>query len=126
MGDTRHCNIQANAKVLRRAGIEGEKKYSPPFGTTHSAGSASVALWFFGSVPDRLRVPLPFWPMIASKPGSIGFWIGKPVLFAQPARGSATFGQLYKLPKRTMLNELEAIRDTSRVCSEDETTGVGH
>ena len=114
MGDTRHCNIQANAKVLRRAGIEGEKKYSPPFGTTHSAGSASVALWFFGSVPDRLRVPLPFLPMIASNPGSIGFLIGKTVLFAQPAKGiQLRLFNFTNFQKRTMLNELEAIRDTS-------------
>ena len=31
----------ANAKVSLSAGIEGEKKYSPPFGTTHSCGKGS-------------------------------------------------------------------------------------
>ncbi len=80
-----------NANLLRRAGIEGEKKYSPPFGTTHSVGSDRLSFWFLGSVPTRARGPTVFvfgCPIIASKPGSlIGFWIGNPVLFAQPVRG---------------------------------------
>ena len=33
----------ANANVFLSAGIEGEKKYSPPFGMTHSGNGSSVA-----------------------------------------------------------------------------------
>ena len=66
--------------------MEGEKKYSPPFGTTHSAVSESSAPWLFGSVPESVRmVWLDVCPMMGSKPGMTGsFRIGKPVLFAQP------------------------------------------
>jgi hypothetical protein len=32
------------ANVFLRAGMEGEKKYSPPFATTHSMGSLSGVL----------------------------------------------------------------------------------
>ena len=81
-----HSDYQWRANVLRRTGIEGEKKYSPPFGTTHSAVSESSAPWLFGSVPESVRmVWLDVCPMMGSKPGTTGsFRIGKPVLFAQP------------------------------------------
>ena len=87
MGMWRH---HANAKVLRRAGMDGEKKYSPPLGTTHSTGSESVALWSLGFAPDIDRGPIPsgpllFWPTMGSKPGVTGFWSGNPMSFAQPA-----------------------------------------
>src|ERR1700722_430447 len=44
----------AKAKVFLRAGMEGEKKYSPPFDTTHclaSSGRLSGVTGFLGSVP---------------------------------------------------------------------------
>ena len=85
-----HQQHHANAKVLRRVGMEGEKKYSPPLGTTHSVGSESVAFWFLGFTPDMERGPIPlgpllFWPTMGSIPGMTGFSIGNPVSFAQPA-----------------------------------------
>ena len=74
--------------------MEGEKKYSPPLGTTHSAGSGSVALWSLGFAPTMLRGPIPlgpspFWPMMGSKPGvgtgGVAVCLGgKVALFAQP------------------------------------------
>ena len=72
--------------MLLSAGSDGEKKYSPPFGTTHSVARLSVADWLFGSVPDRVRdvMLVPAWPMMGSNPGVTGFWGGKPVLLAQP------------------------------------------
>ena len=86
----RHQDFYANEKVSRRAEIEGEKKYSPPLGTTHSMGSGSTLLWSLGFVPDIERGPMPFgpslfWPMMGSKPGVTGFWIGKFGLFDKPA-----------------------------------------
>ena len=44
--------------------MEGEKKYSPPLGTTHSVGSESVALWSLGFVPTMLRGPRPLGPSL--------------------------------------------------------------
>ena len=67
-------HVVYNANLLRRVGIEGVKKYSPPFETTHSVGIARFALWLFGSVPDIVRDPgSAAWPIIASKPGVTGF-----------------------------------------------------
>ena len=70
--------------------MEGEKKYSPPLGTTHSTGSGSGAFWWLGSAPTILRGPMPpgpkmSWPMMGSKPGRTGGSAlgGKPMLFAQ-------------------------------------------
>ena len=48
------CNydeVPAKAKVLFRAGIDGEKKYSPPFGTTH-LGKVNVLSGLLGLVPE--------------------------------------------------------------------------
>ena len=65
--------------------MDGEKKYSPPFGTTHSAGSERVAVWLFGSVPERVRMARSdCCPMMGSNPGVMGLLMGKPVLSAQP------------------------------------------
>lgn len=36
--------------------MEGEKKYSPPLGTTH-VGRLSEVLWLFGFVPIIDRAP---------------------------------------------------------------------
>ena len=83
------AEFHAKAKVSRSAGIEGEKKYSPPLGTTHSTGRSSVLLWSLGFAPTMVRGPMPlgplmFWPMMGSKPGNTGDLGGKSTLFAQP------------------------------------------
>ena len=67
----------------------GEKKYSPPLGTTQSVGRASSAVCLDGFAPDIVRArgpPSGAWPMIGSKPGASGFSIGKPGLLAQPGK----------------------------------------
>ena len=70
------------------ATTEGEKKYSPPFGTIQSVGRGNDAPVLLGSTPvmERTRTPsTPFCPMIGSKPGTMGsLSIGKVTLFAQP------------------------------------------
>ena len=74
--------------MLFNAGIDGEKKYSPPLGTTHSVARDNDADWLLGSVPTNERDVMfdPAWPMIGSNPGVTGALGGKPVLLAQPAR----------------------------------------
>ncbi len=75
----------AKAKIALRAGIEGEKKYSPPFGTTHSVGSVTLVPWLLGSTPDIFNsIGLSVWPIMGSSPGATGFFGGKLAAFAQP------------------------------------------
>jgi len=75
------------AKVPLRAGIEGEKKYSPPFGTTHSVGSVRSIPWLLGFAPVILKsVGSLVWPIMGSSPGVTGFDGGKSDLFAQPGQ----------------------------------------
>ena len=54
-----HCHNSVEdtgrANVPLRAGMEGEKKYSPPFGTTQSAVKESSLPWVLGFVPDIVR-----------------------------------------------------------------------
>ena len=81
----------ASANVSFSTGIDGEKKYSPPFGTTHCAPRSRLSPWLNGSGSEPLisrTTPAVFvWPIMASKPGTTGsFWMGNLVLFAQPAR----------------------------------------
>lgn len=52
--------------------MDGEKKYSPPLGTTKSwSGSVMFVVGSLGLVPLICLIPPPtFCPMIASKPGT--------------------------------------------------------
>ena len=52
-------------------GRDGEKKYSPPFGTTQ-VGRESEVLWLWGSVPIIERVPPATCPMMGSIPEITG------------------------------------------------------
>ena len=82
----------AIANVFVRELIEGEKKYSPPFGTTHCAVRLRFVAWLPGLVPDITRAvgstgtPFsgPICPMIGSQPGVMGALKGgNAELFAQ-------------------------------------------
>ena len=77
----------ARAKVPLRAEMEGENKYSPPFGTTHGMGRRSGVLWLLGFVPSIVRnAGSETWPMMGSKPGVmfVGLKGGKLGVFDQP------------------------------------------
>ena len=84
----------AKAKVFLSAGREGEKKYSPPFGTTH-VGRVSEVLWLLGLVPIIERAPAAFCPMMGSNPETSvprGFPLGGKVgVSAQPEDYQLTF-----------------------------------
>ena len=54
--------------------MEGEKKYSPPLGTTQ-VGRGREVLWLAGLVPTIERAPAPSEPMMGSNPG-----VGTPCL----------------------------------------------
>lgn len=77
--------------------MEGEKKYSPPFGTTQVwKPRESELATFCGSAPVMFRGPslwivLSTWPMRGSKPGSWpgGAPGGKLTALAQPVRCKA-------------------------------------
>ena len=76
------------AKVSLKVEIEGEKKYSPPRGTTQM-GRSNDSLCKLGLVPDIERVLLGsvgfICPMIGSIPGSgAGFRGGNVLVFDQP------------------------------------------
>lgn len=99
---TRSRATQTVIFVLR-AVIDGVKKYAPPFETTKLEGIVKSLPGVVGSVPEKDRgAPVLFCPtaytielevghmeliaslLIGSNPGVTVFWIGKPVLFAQP------------------------------------------
>lgn len=107
------------AKVSLRAEIEGEKKYSPPFGTTHFLGSVRSVLWLLGFAPDILKsVGLSIWPIMGSTPGSTGFFGGNLGLFAQPQAVSADTQQKTGQRAPTILDESEAIANVALVAHE--------
>ena len=74
--------------------MEGEKKYSPPLGTTQ-VGRGREVLWLAGFVPTIERAPAPLEPMMGSKPGdgTPGLPKMKPELFAHASMISV-FSQL--------------------------------
>ena len=74
--------------------MEGEKKYSPPFGTTH-VGRVSEALWLVGFVPTIERAPAAFWPMMGSNPGDTGLPNIKAGLFAHAKKVSKGLEKRY-------------------------------
>ncbi len=83
-----HGRLHSNANVFRSAAvIDGEKKYSPPFGTTQSTGSTNDVFVLLGCTPvmERTRmVSTLFCPMMGSKPGTMDcLTMGKLTLFAQ-------------------------------------------
>jgi hypothetical protein len=53
--------------IFVRTGMEGERKYSPPIGTTNVSNVVS-ALVFLGLKPNVVICEPLFWPMIGSSP----------------------------------------------------------
>jgi hypothetical protein len=107
------------AKVSSRAGMEGEKKYSPPWDTTHSSGrvnflalSSAPLIW-----TSRNGSPSFCWPIMASNPGPPGPGLkpgfgtlklkrkGKPGLFAQTRQFYSTTNIGFGIREETHCSE---------------------
>lgn len=112
--------------MLLSAAIEGEKKYSPPFGTTQ-VGSCSSVDWLIGFVPTICRgEPC---PMIGSKPGCAAavFPGGNATLLAQPIAHLArkTVRNCTISARLTLLNELKGVGNVARVANEEQAALLG-
>ena len=104
--------------------MEGEKKYSPPLGTTQ-VGRGREVLWLAGLVPTIERAPGPLEPMMGSNPGfgTPGLWKNSGS-FAHAGMISIKPHECCSQGSRTLLNKLEALLYVTLVRSKQQASAL--